>query len=129
MEIAIILLIIIVSVLLTIIVLVQNSKGGGLASNIGISSNQFGVKKTSDFLEKMTWGLAVALVVLCLGVNLLIRGNGDTDDFPSSVNVEKAKESRGVPALPKPETKAAPEGSAPDAPAAPAAPEAPAPQK
>ena len=121
MEIAIILLIIIVSVLLTIIVLVQNSKGGGLASNIGISSNQFGVKKTSDFLEKLTWGLAIALVVLCLGVNLIIDKDGESEDVPSSINVEKAKESRSVPGIPQQQAKPAP--------AAPATPAAPAPQK
>jgi len=59
-------LIIITCVLLTLIVLVQSSKGGGLASNFA-SSNQFmGVRKTADFLEKSTWTLAVALLVLSL---------------------------------------------------------------
>lgn len=59
-------LIIIVSILLILIVLVQNSKGGGLASNFA-SSNQFmGVRKTADFLEKATWTLAVALLLFCL---------------------------------------------------------------
>ncbi|HSW68047.1 MAG TPA: preprotein translocase subunit SecG, partial [Bacteroidales bacterium] len=54
-------LIMIVCVLLALIVLVQNSKGGGLASNFA-SSNQFmGVRKTADFLEKSTWTLAIAL--------------------------------------------------------------------
>ena len=59
-------LILIVCVLLILIVLVQKDKGGGLASNFS-SSNQFmGVKKTTDFLEKSTWTLAVALLVLSL---------------------------------------------------------------
>jgi preprotein translocase subunit SecG len=59
-------LIMIICVLLTLVVLVQNSKGGGLASNFS-SSNQFmGVRKTADFLEKATWTLAVALIALCL---------------------------------------------------------------
>jgi preprotein translocase subunit SecG len=45
-------LILIACVLLSLVVLVQNSKGGGLASNFS-SSNQFmGVRKTADFLEK-----------------------------------------------------------------------------
>ncbi len=45
-------LILIVCVLMVLVVLVQNSKGGGLASNFA-SSNQFmGVRKTADFLEK-----------------------------------------------------------------------------
>lgn len=59
-------LILITSILLGLIVLVQNSKGGGLASNFA-SSNQFmGVRKTADFLEKSTWTLAIVLLVLSL---------------------------------------------------------------
>jgi preprotein translocase subunit SecG len=59
-------LILITCVLLALIVLVQNSKGGGLASNFA-SSNQFmGVRKTADFLEKSTWTLAVVLLFLSL---------------------------------------------------------------
>ncbi len=56
-------LVLIVCILMILIVLVQNSKGGGLASNFQ-SSNQFmGVRKTTDFLEKSTWTLAVALML------------------------------------------------------------------
>lgn len=59
-------LILITCILLALIVLVQNSKGGGLASNFA-SSNQFmGVRKTADFLEKSTWTLAIVLLVLSL---------------------------------------------------------------
>lgn len=59
-------LIIIISILLVLIVLVQNSKGGGLASNFSSSNQYMGVRKTADFLEKATWTLAIALVVLSL---------------------------------------------------------------
>jgi len=59
-------LIIIVCVLLILVVLVQNSKGGGLAAGFAGSNQVMGVKKTSDFIEKLTWGLALSLVVLCL---------------------------------------------------------------
>ncbi len=59
-------LIIIVCVLLTLVVLVQNSKGGGLASNFSSSNQIMGVRKTADFLEKATWTLAVALLFLSL---------------------------------------------------------------
>jgi len=57
-------LIILVSILLIMIVLVQNSKGGGLANNFAGSNQVMGVQKTSDFLEKATWTLASAMVVL-----------------------------------------------------------------
>lgn len=59
-------LIIIASILLILIVLVQNDKGGGLASNFSSSNQIMGVRKTTDFLEKATWILAVSLVVLCI---------------------------------------------------------------
>jgi preprotein translocase subunit SecG len=57
-------LIIIASILLTLIVLVQNSKGGGLASNFSGSNQVMGVRKTADFLEKATWTLAISIVIL-----------------------------------------------------------------
>jgi preprotein translocase subunit SecG len=53
--------------LLGLIILVQNPKGGGLAGNVAGFSNQFmGVKQTTDILEKGTWILATAVVLLCI---------------------------------------------------------------
>ena len=49
-------LLFITCILLILIVLVQNSKGGGLASNFQASNQIMGVRKTTDFLEKATWG-------------------------------------------------------------------------
>ena len=72
-------LIIIACVLLTLIVLVQNSKGGGLASNFASSNQVMGVRKTADFLEKATWTLAISLLVLSLLASLSIpRGVQET---------------------------------------------------
>ncbi|MCT4636964.1 MAG: preprotein translocase subunit SecG [Bacteroidales bacterium] len=65
-------LIAIVSVILILIVLVQNSKGGGLASNFASSNQVMGVRKTADFLERATWTLAVALLVFSLGASMSI---------------------------------------------------------
>lgn len=65
-------LIILVCVLLTLIVLVQNSKGGGLASNFAGSTQVMGVRKTADFLEKATWTLAGALLVLSIFASMAI---------------------------------------------------------
>lgn len=75
MEIFVSALIILTSVLLILIVLVQNSKGGGLASNFSASNQIMGVRKTTDFLEKATWGLAIALVVFCISASILIQTN------------------------------------------------------
>ncbi|MDD2380290.1 MAG: preprotein translocase subunit SecG [Mariniphaga sp.] len=59
-------LIFIICILLILIVLVQNSKGGGLASNFQSSNQIMGVRKTTDFLEKATWVLAGSLLVLSI---------------------------------------------------------------
>ena len=59
-------LILIAAVLLILIVLVQNSKGGGLASGFSSSNQIMGVRKTTDFLDKATWGLAGTMIFLCI---------------------------------------------------------------
>jgi len=56
---------IIAAVLIVLVVLVQNSKGGGLASNFQ-GANYMGVRKTADFLEKATWTLAIAMLFFVL---------------------------------------------------------------
>ena len=58
--------IVIASLLMIGIVLIQESKGGGLASNFSSSNAIMGVRKTTDFVEKATWGLAIAMVVLSI---------------------------------------------------------------
>ena len=67
-------LIIITSILLVLVVLVQNPKGGGLSSSFGGGAgNQImGAKKTTDFLEKSTWVLAIALISLSILTNFVI---------------------------------------------------------
>ncbi|MFZ7116434.1 MAG: preprotein translocase subunit SecG [Bacteroidota bacterium] len=70
-------LIILTSVLLVLVVLVQNPKGGGISSGI-IGSNQvMGVKKTTDFIEKLTWGLVLTLIGLCLVAGMVLPGKED----------------------------------------------------
>lgn len=66
--------IILVSVLLGAIVLIQNPKGGGLGAGFGNVNQIGGVKRTADFLEKATWGLAILLVLLCLWSTFLLSG-------------------------------------------------------
>ena len=55
--------ILIAALLMIGIVLIQESKGGGLSSNFASYNQIGGVRKTTDFIEKATWGLAVAMVV------------------------------------------------------------------
>jgi preprotein translocase subunit SecG len=74
-------LIIITCLLLALIVLVQNSKGGGLASGLGSSNQIMGVRKTTDMLEKLTWGFGIALMVFCLfGTMMMPKGVESQED-------------------------------------------------
>lgn len=65
-------LIIVSSILLILVVLVQKPKGGGLASQFSSSNLTFGVKRTSDFIEKATWGLAIAIIVFAMASNFFV---------------------------------------------------------
>ncbi len=58
-----VILIVFAAILMIGIVLIQESKGGGLASNFSSSNQIMGVRKTTDFIEKATWGLAITMVV------------------------------------------------------------------
>ena len=59
-----VILIVIAAVLMIGIVLIQESKGGGLSSSFAGYNQVAGVRKTTDFIEKATWALAAALVVI-----------------------------------------------------------------
>jgi preprotein translocase subunit SecG len=59
-------IILIVCLFLMMVVLVQNSKGGGLANNFAGSNQVMGVRRTTDFLEKASWTLAVMLLVFSI---------------------------------------------------------------
>lgn len=103
-----VILAVIVAILLTFIVLIQESKGGGLASNFAASNQIMGVRKTTDVVEKATWTLAALLVVLSVASVFFVQSPNDTDSVVT-------KAAPNVPAAP-----AAP--TAPSAPAAPATP-------
>ncbi len=58
-----VILIVIAAILMIGIVLIQESKGGGLSSSFASYNQIGGVRKTTDFVEKATWGLAIAMVL------------------------------------------------------------------
>ena len=60
--------------------MVQNPKGGGLSSAFGAGNQIMGARKTSDFLEKTTWSLAVVLVSLALLSNFTIPRVGAEEE-------------------------------------------------
>ncbi len=58
-------------------VLIQNPKGGGVDSTFGgAQANQmFGAARSTDFIEKATWYLAVTIFILCIASTLFL-GDG-----------------------------------------------------
>jgi preprotein translocase subunit SecG len=86
---------IIVCVLLGLIVLIQNPKGGGLSSNFSSSSQLLGVQKTGDILEKGTWILAIALIVLSLTINVVGKGSTAKAENANQEVIDKASKPSG----------------------------------
>lgn len=94
-------LIIIACVLLVLIVLVQNSKGGGLASNFQSAGQVMGVRKTADFLEKTTWSLAGVLLFLAIiGTAFIPREEVGTEQSRVQKQIETAVDPNQVPNFP-----------------------------
>lgn len=83
-----IILILIASVLIVLAVLAQNPKSG-MAANFGASNQVMGVRQTSDFLEKFTWGLAISIVVLSLVATMTMPSSNIAS---SKSGIEKAIE-------------------------------------
>jgi preprotein translocase subunit SecG len=110
-------LILITCVLLTLIILVQNSKGGGLASNFSGSNQFMGVRKTADFLEKSTWTLAIVLLVFSLFSFIIIPKNQTGPEVQESEIQKQINESKSKPIK---DFQAPPAGKTPPAQAPPA---------
>ena len=79
-------LIVVAALLMCFVVLIQNSKGGGLASSFASSNQIMGVRKTTDFIEKLTWGLAGFMVVISIACAYVLP----TASSESSVIMEQA---------------------------------------
>jgi preprotein translocase subunit SecG len=79
-----VILLVLVAILLMGVVLIQSSKGGGLAGTFGgggaDASMVFGVRRTADFLVKLTSILATILLVFSLITNVIINKGGGTSE-------------------------------------------------
>ncbi len=97
-------LVALVSLGLILIVLVQNPKGGGLNSAFGGSqtaSQLLGAANTTDILERITWGLASALLVLCLAIYIMFKPTAQmSGSRPDVSNVEQPMQAPTAPADP-----------------------------
>ena len=76
-------LITLVALLLMAAVLVQNSKGGGFDQTFGGQAQQlFGAARSTDFIEKATWVLAGALILLCIAAVFVVGTGGGASELP-----------------------------------------------
>lgn len=105
-----IILIVIAAILMVGIVLIQESKGGGLASNFASYNQIGGVRKTTDFIEKATWTLAgfmVAVSVACAYVAPKAQANGNVLDQVEINTATSPVNANGLEASPVEEAPAA----------------------
>jgi preprotein translocase subunit SecG len=99
---------IVACVLLIAIVLIQNPKGGGLAANFSSANQILGVNKTTEGVEKITWILAISLLVLSLaGPFFITKSGGSGKESMMKDNIENATPGSVAPAP------AAPSGATP----------------
>ena len=115
-----VILVVIASVFMCLIVLIQESKGGGLASGFASGNQVMGVRKTTDVIEKLTWGLAAAMV-LCsvLSVYFIPSVQGDASVMESIATEQQTTAPTNLPGIPVSEVSETPAADAPaaDAPA------------
>lgn len=123
-----VILIVLAALLMIGIVLIQESKGGGLASNFSSSNQIMGVRKTTDFIEKTTWGLAIAMVVFSVVCAYVAPTDVHSESVMNNTTEQRETNPNNLPCFGASQTKkAAPaqnsntaKPSAPKAPATPA---------
>jgi preprotein translocase subunit SecG len=88
------LLAIVAAILLIFIVMVQNSKGGGLSNAFGASNltNVIGTRRATQDIEKFTWYLVAALMILAFFANVSAGGQvvAKQDSFESMMSAPSA---------------------------------------
>lgn len=81
-------LIVLACVLLIGAVLIQKSKGGGLASDYSQGNQFLGYRKTTDFIEKATWSLAVFICVISILASFTVSRPGSKSAISPNAPVE-----------------------------------------
>lgn len=106
---SIVILIVLASIFMCLVVLIQESKGGGLAADYTSGNSILGAHKTTNFIEKVTYGLAIAMVFLSIVSVAFLPSSRATD----SVLLEQATEQaatnpNNVPGMAQPSATEAP---------------------
>ncbi|MFI3320961.1 MAG: preprotein translocase subunit SecG [Rikenellaceae bacterium] len=97
-------LIVVACLLLVLAVLAQHPKSG-MAANFGASNQVMGVRQTTDFLEKFTWGAAISILVLSLATSMSIDKDR-IDETRSSVieTLQQEQSMQGINEIEAPST-------------------------
>ena len=110
----------IIAVLISLVILIQSGKGGGLAGIAagGATQQVLGARQAPDVLEKATWILATAFIVLCIVSNFFITASttGGSDSVIQQRAQQESVTPSEIPALP-PATETVPVPSTDTAPA------------
>ncbi|MCR5180367.1 MAG: preprotein translocase subunit SecG [Bacteroidaceae bacterium] len=115
-----VILVVIASILMCLVVLIQESKGGGLASGFATGNQLMGVRKTTDVIEKVTWGLAIAMVVFSvLSVYFIPAAGSDASVMEDVATQQQTTAPTNLPGIPATEVQETPAEAPADAPIAP----------
>ncbi len=90
MYIFLIVIITLIALMMAIAVLLQSGKGGGLAGIAagGQTTQILGARQAPDFLEKATWTLGAAFIVLCILANFFANPSGTSRSVIQEGGVE-----------------------------------------
>lgn len=103
-------LLILVCILMILVVLIQNSKGGGIQSEFGVANQIIGIQRGTEVIEKITWGLAIAIFFFCV---LLTPKTSILNEQDSSAGSKIKQRAQSAIAVPKPAAPAAPQNAQP----------------
>lgn len=115
-------LIVIASIILIGAVLIQKSKGGGLASDYASGNQYLGYRKTTDFIEKATWTLAIFICVMSICASFAVKApvnvSSITPAAPAATTAAPAPVNAPAPAPAAQKAEPATQKAAPAGPAA-----------
>ena len=94
---------VIAAIILVILVLAQNSKGGGLAAGFSSSNQIMGVRKTTDFVEKATWGFAGFIIFLAICAAIISKSSDVVQDRQLILQSESEVENIDISNMTSPE--------------------------
>lgn len=126
MNILLCIVIVIACLLLIGAVLIQKSKGGGLASDYSSGNQYMGYRKTTDFIEKATWTLAIVICLASILGAFAVKAPLTSDVRPATPTQTTAPAAAPSTTAPAPKPAAAPAPAAEKPAAAPAQTPAPA---